>query len=86
MYYLHMQSYIRLSKKEHRGKGFLALKLDMSKVYDHAEWPFLHQMLLKMCFASSWVDFIMHCIGSVSYSIVVNECECEKFKPKRGLR
>ncbi|KAA3487270.1 reverse transcriptase [Gossypium australe] len=68
------------------GKGFLALKLDMSKVYYRVEWSFLRQMLLKMGFASLWVDSIMHCIDSISYSIVINGCEGEKFKPTMGLR
>ncbi|KAA3459035.1 reverse transcriptase [Gossypium australe] len=67
-------------------RDFLALKLDMSKSYDRVEWSFLCQMLLKMGFANLWVDFNMHCIESVFYLIVINECEGEKFKPTRGLR
>ncbi|KAH1072742.1 hypothetical protein J1N35_025070 [Gossypium stocksii] len=67
-------------------KGSLTLKLDMSKAYDRVEWVFLDQMTLKIGFASSCVDFIMHCISSAFYSICLNKKIGERFKPKWGLR
>ena len=52
--------------------SFMALKLDMSKAYDRVEWVFLEKILLKMGFQDTWVDMIMQCIMTVSYSILVN--------------
>ena len=52
--------------------GHMALKLDMSKAYDKLEWIFLQWIMEKMGFHPTWVGWIMECIKSVSYSILVN--------------
>ena len=69
-----------------RKKGFMAMKLDMSKAYDKVEWCFLEQILLKLGFQESWVDLIMECVTTVSYSILVNGEPKGLIKPSRGLR
>ncbi|XP_065637926.1 uncharacterized protein LOC136071035 [Quercus suber] len=67
-------------------KGFMAMKLDMSKAYDRVEWVFLEQILLKLGFQEAWVDLIMECITTVSYSILVNGEPKGMITPSRGLR
>ena len=52
--------------------SFMASKLDMSKAYDRVEWVFLQKVLLKMGFKEAWVGLIMHCVTTVTYSILVN--------------
>ena len=67
-------------------KGFMAMKLDMSKVYDRVKWVFLEWILLKLGFQESWVALIMECITTVSYSVLMNgEPKC-MITPFRGLR
>ncbi|XP_050249301.1 uncharacterized protein LOC126696657 [Quercus robur] len=67
-------------------KGFMAMKLDMSKAYDRVEWVFLEKILLKTGFSDTWVALIMECITTVSYSILVNGEPNGVIVPSRGLR
>jgi hypothetical protein len=75
-----------LKTAQRRGPGQMALKLDMSKEYDRVEWNFLEGMMRRMGFVDSWVKLVMHCISSVSYSVVVNGVPNGMIYPSRGLR
>lgn len=48
----------------------MALKLDISKAYDHIEWSYLEAILLEKGFNVRWVHLILQCVQSVSYNIV----------------
>lgn len=73
-------------QKRFGSKGFMALKLDMSKTYDRAKWSFLREMMEHMVFAKSWLELIMRCITSIFYSNTINGKVGEIFSPSRGLR
>lgn len=67
-------------------KSFMALKLDMSKVYDRVEWIFLEKNLLKLGFQCSWVSLIMKCVTTISYYVLVNGEPKGMIYPTRGIR
>lgn len=74
-------------KNKHMGKrGYLALKVDMSKVYDRVEWGYLLCIIRKSGFDSRLVELIMLCISSTSYSVCLNGEAGETFYPSRSLR
>lgn len=43
-------------------KGYMAVKLDISKAYDRLEWGFVEGVLRKLGFANRWVVLLMSCI------------------------
>jgi hypothetical protein len=65
---------------------FMAIKHDMSKAYDRVEWPFLEAVLIHLGFAKRWVNLVMTCIGTISYSVVVNGNPVGQIQPSRGIK
>ncbi|KAH1046406.1 hypothetical protein J1N35_037190 [Gossypium stocksii] len=75
-----------LTQKRTAKKGFMVVKLDMSKAYNKVEWNFLKEIMVRMNFSTKWIKVIMQCVTTVSYSVVINGHIGEKFLVIRGLR
>lgn len=65
---------------------FIAIKTDMSKAYDRVEWDFLETLFIKMGFDTKWIMWIMKCIRSVMYTVLLNGQTHGHITPERGLR
>jgi len=73
--------------RKSKGKqAWVALKLDMEKAYDRLEWPFIRKCLEQLGFHSKWISWIMECITTVSFSILVNDESSGLIQPTRGIR
>lgn len=64
----------------------MEVKLDISKAYDRVEWNFIQEIMSRIGFAQKWIESIMKCISSVSYSTVVNGNKWDIFYPTTGLK
>ncbi|XP_021763674.1 uncharacterized protein LOC110728323 [Chenopodium quinoa] len=62
------------------------IKIDLRKAYNSVEWPFLQTVLEELGFPHSVVKWIMTCVCSVSYSVMVNGFPAKPFSAKKGLR
>lgn len=67
-------------------KGFMAIKLDMSKTYDRVEWRFLEGVMRQMGFDERWICLVMMCVTMVKYLVLINGEPCGHITPTRGIR
>ena len=61
-------------------------KLDIEKAYDNVDWAFLLTVMQKMGFGEKWIGWIMWCISTASFSVLVNGTSKGFFQSSRGLR
>ncbi|XP_026451999.1 uncharacterized protein LOC113352390 [Papaver somniferum] len=66
--------------------GTMALKLDLSKVFDRIEWPFLLGVLKSFGFDEKFCGYVNQCISTTHIYVLLNESPTHGFNPSRGLR
>jgi hypothetical protein len=67
-------------------KGYMALKVDISKAYDMVEWDFFEAIMHRLGFDKRWVSLIMVCVHILSYSVLINGQPYKHIRPSRGIR
>jgi hypothetical protein len=63
----------------------LILKLDLKKAFDCIDWDFLRLILTQSSFSHSMIKWIMSCVVSENFSILVNGESSSFFRSGRGL-
>jgi len=73
------------SMKTGKIKGAV-LKIDLSKAYDKVNWLFLRLLLTHLGFNIDFIRWIMSCISTVSFAVLINGSASPFFHSERGLR
>uniref|UniRef100_A0A803MUL6 Reverse transcriptase domain-containing protein n=1 Tax=Chenopodium quinoa TaxID=63459 RepID=A0A803MUL6_CHEQI len=79
---------VKSKRKSNRFEGIL--KIDLSKAYDRVRWDFIDKILQHMRFPPrfppTWRQWIMECITTFTYAILINGEPTPFFTPKVDLR
>ena len=75
-----------LKHKREGRDSFMATKLDMSKAFNRVEWGFIEGIMRKLGFNEKWINLVMMCVSSVSYSVIINGDTYGNIVISRGLR
>ncbi|KAL2922482.1 LINE-1 reverse transcriptase-like protein [Bienertia sinuspersici] len=62
------------------------IKLDLRKAYDTVDWNFIEEMLQELNFPKAFTEWVIECISTPSFSLVLNGSSYGHFKSYRGLR
>lgn len=62
------------------------MKLDMPKAYDSIEWGYMEQILQALAFPEQFIRWIMTCMETVTYTIMINGALTKPFDARKGLR
>ncbi|XP_062080593.1 uncharacterized protein LOC133785361 [Humulus lupulus] len=62
------------------------IKIDLSKAYDYLDWVFWEDLLKSFCFLSRFIQWIMVCLTSIYYTLLMNERLQGGFCGRKGLR
>ena len=66
--------------------GFIVVKIDLEKAFDHLEWGFIKMVLTHFRFPENIIRLILSCVSTTSMSLLFNGNKLQPFCPSRGIR
>jgi hypothetical protein len=64
----------------------LVMKLDLKKAFDSIDWEFLRLILHAVGFGDKFTNWILSCVTSANFAVMINGEATSFFKSERGLR
>jgi hypothetical protein len=64
----------------------LVMKLDLKKAFDSIDWEFLRLILHSVGFGEKFILWILSCVTSANFAVLINGEPSSFFKSERGLR
>lgn len=74
-----------LNKKKGK-KGFMAIKVDLTKAYDKVDWKVLCHVMKHFGFHEHFIKLVLACIEAPHFSILLNGAPFGYFTSTRGIR
>ncbi|CAL2260435.1 unnamed protein product [Prunus armeniaca] len=72
--------------EESRKLNKSGMVIDFEKAYDHVEWRFVDEVMIRKGFGDRWRSWIRGCLETANFSVMINGRPRGKFRASRGLR
>lgn len=64
----------------------IILKIDVAKAFDRVSWLYIKMLLIHLGFPIHFITWIMACITTPTFSVLINGSASQFFHSKRGLK
>lgn len=64
----------------------IILKIDLAKAFDSVSWLYIKMLLIHLGFPMNLITWIMACISTPTFTVLINGSASQFFHSKRGLR
>ena len=71
---------------KHKNLKGISLNIDLAKAFDKVNWLYLKMILTHLVFPHLLIQWIMGCISSTSFAILINGSASARFNITRGIR
>ncbi|KAL4307009.1 hypothetical protein AHAS_Ahas16G0235400 [Arachis hypogaea] len=81
-----VQEVVHTMRDQNQGKGLMAIKIDLEKIYDRLNWDFVVDTLKDAGIPDNIINVIAFCISTPTMNLLWNGSPSESFTLTRGIR